>query len=96
MTVGIIHGCRLGSRFEDSVPLRAGEKPIEGEEGVKVVEKTFWQKYVSFLVRHIGFIKPSWAHNLLSKSNQLQLMVISLNFDSFVQKSQDYFIILVK
>ena len=45
-----LRACRLGPKFEEAVPLRAGEKPIEGEEGVKVVvEKTFWQKYVSFL-----------------------------------------------
>lgn len=42
---------RLVSRFEDSIPLRAGEKLVEGEDGVKVVqEKTFWQKYWMYIV----------------------------------------------
>jgi hypothetical protein len=48
---------RLGPKFEEVVPLRVGEKLVEGEEGVQVVvEKTFWQKYVSFLIRHFGSI----------------------------------------
>ncbi|KAG0619691.1 hypothetical protein M758_4G157700, partial [Ceratodon purpureus] len=47
---------RLGPRFEEVVPLRPGEKLVEGEEGIKVVvEKTFWQKYWIYIVP-FGFI----------------------------------------
>lgn len=57
MTRESLGACRLGPRFEEAVPLRAGENVLESEEGVKVVvEKTFWQKYVSFLVRPFASI----------------------------------------